>query len=53
MDTTHAKLIIVYGIQRTHVKNCFYDEPCGRAINIAWDEQNPRNAGQMPRILGV
>jgi hypothetical protein len=36
--TTHEKLIIVYGIQRSNVKNCFYEETNWRAMKPTGDK---------------
>jgi hypothetical protein len=35
-------MIIVYGIQRSDVKNCFCEEPNGNAMNSAWEKQKFR-----------
>jgi hypothetical protein len=35
-DTTDGKLIIVYGIQRTDVKNCFYEKVSCDPMDRSW-----------------
>jgi hypothetical protein len=39
LATTHEKMIIVYGIQRRNVKNCFYEETSWRAMNPTGEKQ--------------